>query len=117
MAERCLGETAQLAERGLALRFTVTDTHGLTRNAFALRFGGRVYAYLNECAHIPIELDFNPGDVLDISREYLVCSTHGAYYRPQTGECLGGPCPGRRLVALPVVEHDGQLWLQEGHYQ
>lgn len=117
MAERCLGDATQLVERGLALRFTVTDLKGVERKAFALRFGGRVYAYINECAHIPIELDFNPGDVLDLSREYLVCSTHGAYYLPQTGLCVGGPCPGRRLEPLPVSEHDEQLWLQEGLYR
>ncbi|WP_028456569.1 Rieske (2Fe-2S) protein [Chitinilyticum litopenaei] len=117
MSERCLGDAAQLLERGLALKFTVTDHKGVEHQAIALRFEGRVYAYLNECAHVPIELDFNPGDVFDLSREYLVCSTHGAYYLPHTGLCVGGPCPGRRLHGLPVEERDGQLWLKEGLYQ
>ncbi|WP_373976389.1 Rieske 2Fe-2S domain-containing protein [Chitinibacter sp. SCUT-21] len=107
MVEIC--QSAQLAERGLAHRFTVAG-----RNAFALRFDGQVYAYINECAHIPIELDFNPGDVFDLSRQYLICSTHGAYYDPTNGFCLGGPCVGRRLTALPICEENGAVWLIEG---
>ncbi|WP_157315146.1 Rieske (2Fe-2S) protein [Chitinibacter sp. GC72] len=110
MVEIC--SSAQLLERGLAVRFQVLQA-GVIRPAIALRYDGQVYAYLNECAHIPIELDFNPGDVFDLSRQYLICSTHGAYYDPTTGLCLGGPCSGRRLKKLPVVEKDNAVWLLE----
>ncbi|WP_273432244.1 Rieske 2Fe-2S domain-containing protein [Chitinibacter tainanensis] len=103
---------AELVERGLAVRFSVTRA-GRPRAALAIRYSGQVFGYLNECAHVPIELDFNPGDVFDLSREYLICSTHGAYYQPDSGVCVGGPCAGRRLQAIPLVEQDGAIWLSE----
>lgn len=104
--------SSDLLERGLAVRFVVRQGER-ERAAIALRYAGQVYAYINECAHIPIELDFNPGDVFDLSRQFLVCSTHGAYYDPTTGLCLGGPCTGRRLSPLAVIEKDEAVWLLE----
>ncbi|QLI80909.1 Rieske 2Fe-2S domain-containing protein [Chitinibacter fontanus] len=106
MVKICSSE--QLLDRGLAYRFMLGE-----RAAIALRYDGVVYGYLNQCAHIPIELDFNPGDVFDLSRQYLICSTHGAYYDPTNGLCLGGPCVGRRLTSLPVKEENGAVWLIE----
>ncbi|KAF0811631.1 hypothetical protein IGB42_03920 [Andreprevotia sp. IGB-42] len=101
--------SSELAERGLGVRFAV-DVAGREQQAFVVRFHGHVHAYLNSCAHIPIELDYQPGDFFDLSQNYLVCATHGAYYAPQTGLCLGGPCPGRHLTKLTVVEEDDQVF-------
>ncbi|WP_410497398.1 Rieske (2Fe-2S) protein [Chitinibacter sp. S2-10] len=101
-------DSQDLQERGLAFRFNIKE-----RAAIALRYGGQVYAYYNECAHVPIELDFNPGDVFDLSRQFLICSTHGAYYDPTNGLCLGGPCSGRSLHRLTVIEKDNAVWLLE----
>jgi len=79
--------------------------------AFALRFDGRVHAYLNRCAHMPMELDWKPGRFFDGEGLLLVCSTHGAVYAPDNGACLGGPCTGP-LVRLEVDERDGQVFLK-----
>jgi nitrite reductase/ring-hydroxylating ferredoxin subunit len=32
-------------------------------------------------------------------------------YEPDSGRCIGGPCAGKRLEPLQVVEHDGKVWL------
>ncbi|SMC19490.1 Ferredoxin subunit of nitrite reductase or a ring-hydroxylating dioxygenase [Andreprevotia lacus DSM 23236] len=103
----CAG--SELPDRGLGVRFEV-EWDGRTQAAFVVRYRGHVHAYLNSCAHIPIELDYQPGDFFDLSQNYLVCATHGAYYAPQTGLCLGGPCPGRHLTKLNVVEEDEQVF-------
>ena len=116
MPDRLLCASSDLAERGLAYRFTL-QWGGRERPAFVLRFNSAVYAYINECAHIPAELDFNPGDVFDFSRSWLVCSVHGAYYAPDSGLCLGGPCPGRKLISLPVREFADQVYLIEEPYE
>ena len=68
--------------------------------AFALRFDGRVVAYLNRCAHVPTEMDWQPGEFLDADRDWIVCSIHGAAYEPRDGRCVGGPCGRGRLTAL-----------------
>ncbi|GHD56059.1 Rieske (2Fe-2S) protein [Jeongeupia chitinilytica] len=100
----------ELVDGGLGVRFSL-DRDGATRSAFVVRHDGKVYAYENACAHIPVELDYRDGEFFDLSRRYLVCATHGAYYAPETGVCLGGPCPGRRLNAIAVNERDGAVWL------
>jgi nitrite reductase/ring-hydroxylating ferredoxin subunit len=77
-----------------------------------LRWGGRVVAYLNRCAHVPVEMDWMPGKFLDPSGEYILCSVHGAAYLPQTGGCLAGPCGRGRLTPIATLERDGQVyWL------
>lgn len=106
----CAG--ADLAESGQGFRFTVRR-HGRELPAFAIRFRGEVYAYLNECGHIPAELDWLPGEFFDDSKLYLICSIHGALYAPDTGQCLGGPCRGKGLKRLGVSEIDGLIYLEQ----
>ena len=106
-----LCESADLAEKGKAVVFDVLEYRQPVR-AFALRFEGRVVAYLNRCAHVPSEMDWQPGEFLDSERAFIICSTHGATYEPSTGRCAGGPCGRGRLNALEVVERDGRVyWL------
>jgi nitrite reductase/ring-hydroxylating ferredoxin subunit len=99
----------ELAERGTAVVFDVLLWRQPAR-AFALRFDGRVLAYINRCAHVPTEMDWQPGEFLDAERRNIVCSIHGATYAPESGRCLGGPCGRGRLMALDVSERDGQVY-------
>jgi len=101
--------SGDLVEKGQALLFDVLHFHEPAR-AFALRFEGRVVAYLNRCAHVPAELDWQPGEFLDSGREFILCSIHGAAYEPRSGRCLGGPCGRGRLTAIDVGERDGQVY-------
>ncbi len=101
--------SAELAERGDAIVFDVLQYRQPAR-AFALRIDGRVVAYLNRCAHVPAEMDWQPGQFLDSERQFIVCSIHGAAYEPASGRCAGGPCGRGRLVAIDVEERDGQVY-------
>ncbi len=98
----------ELIERGPGVLFDVMLWRQPAR-AFALRIDGRPVAYVNRCAHVPTELDWNPGDFLDADRRTIVCSVHGAQYAPATGRCLGGPCGRGRLMAIAVTEADGEV--------
>ena len=100
--------SSDLAERGRAVLFDVIHYRERMR-AFALRFDGRVVAYLNRCAHVPVEMDWRSGDFLDRDRQFIICSIHGATYMPRSGRCAGGPCGRGALVALRVEEIDGQV--------
>ncbi len=108
-AAQPLCRTDELAERGRAVVFDVLLWRQPAR-AFALRFDGRVVAYINRCAHVPTEMDWQPGEFLDAERRNIVCSIHGATYAPESGRCVGGPCGRGRLMALPVSERDGQVY-------
>lgn len=98
-----------LLEKGLAHGFDVLHFRAPAR-AFALRFEGRVVAYLNRCLHVPVEMDWNPGEFLDADKAFILCATHGAAYEPRSGRCLGGPCGRGRLTAIDTVERDGQVY-------
>lgn len=101
--------SAELEERGQAVVFDVMLWDDLAR-AFALRFDGRPVAYVNRCAHVPAEMDWQPGQFLDDSREWIICSIHGAIYQPADGQCVAGPCAGARLIPVRVEERDGKVY-------
>ena len=101
--------SAELIERGTAWVFDVLHFREPAR-AFALRFDGRVVAYLNRCAHVPAEMDWQPGEFLDSRKEYILCATHGAAYEPHSGRCVGGPCGRGRLTLIETAEREGQVY-------
>jgi len=98
-------------EGGRGVRFAVR-AFGDDATGFVVRFEGKVYAYLNRCAHVPIELDWAEGEFFESSGLYLMCSTHGAIYIPESGYCAGGPCKGGRLRPITVHETDGKIYWQ-----
>ncbi len=99
-----------LVDGGEGVRFPVRVA-GATATGFVVRYRGRVFAYLNRCAHVALELDWLPGRFFDTGGELLVCATHGALYDPESGRCVGGPCGGRgALRALRIEERDGHVY-------
>jgi len=106
---QALCASADLVERGQALVFDVLQ-YGEPVRAFALRFEGKVVAYLNRCLHVPTEMDWKPGEFLDSDKRFILCSTHGAAYEPIGGRCVAGPCGRGRLTAVEVNESDGQVY-------
>jgi len=77
------------------------------REGFVIRYGGKLYAYRNECRHIPMTMDWVENRFLSRDRCYIQCATHGALYQIDTGLCVAGPPAGERLRALAVeVEGD-----------
>jgi nitrite reductase/ring-hydroxylating ferredoxin subunit len=104
-----LCRSEELTERGKGVVFDLLLWHQPARG-FALRIDGRVVAYINRCAHVPTELDWNPGDFLDAERSTIVCAVHGAQYAPDSGLCLGGPCGRGRLMPIEIAESDAQVY-------
>lgn len=108
--ERLICPGTALVEGGHGWRFEI-ERNGDRTAAFAIRFHGQVHAYMNRCGHVPMELDWKPGEFFDVTGLYLICATHGAFYDPVTGACLGGRCERRGLEKLPVIERDGAVFL------
>ncbi len=102
-------------EGGKGIRFPVTS-FGDPATGFVVRYNGKVHGYLNRCAHIPIELDWAEGEFFESSGLYLMCSTHGAIYIPDSGYCAGGPCKGGRLRQIAVQEMDGKVYWQPDEF-
>ena len=100
-----LCRSGDLVNAGPAMPFDVVFG-GQTCRAFAIRFQGQVQAYLNRCAHVAMDMDWQPNRFFDSSGRWLVCATHGATYAPDTGACAGGPCRGG-LIRVDLVEQGG----------
>ena len=108
-------DSESLDEGGKGIRFPVTvDGDDLT--AFVVRYGLEPRAYLNRCAHLPMEIDWTEGEFFESSGLYLMCATHGALYEPDTGHCAGGPCRGGRLHAINVIERDKKIFWEPDDY-
>ena len=70
--------------------------------AFVVNFDGRFHAYVNQCIHAGTPLDWWPNEFFTDDGLLLVCATHGAYYEPDSGECVDGPPCGRLLFRVPL---------------
>lgn len=124
LPEGVICRSEELEESGLACRFQIRakDVPAWSANdledpeqihpAFVIRYAGKAYAYLNRCAHIPMEMDWSPGRLFSLDKQHLICATHDAHYLPDTGVCTAGPCPrGSALVKLNIAEREGQVVL------
>lgn len=115
MYEILICASGDLAEGGKGVRFPViAGAHDAT--GFVIRYDSVAHGYLNRCAHVPIELDWAPGEFFESSGLYIMCATHGAIYTPDTGYCSGGPCRGSRLRKINIVEKEGQIFWQSDEY-
>jgi nitrite reductase/ring-hydroxylating ferredoxin subunit len=100
-----LCNSSELVDGGLAVPFDIVFG-GQTCRAFAIRYQGRVHAYVNRCTHVAMELDYQPNHFFDTTGQWLICATHGALYAPESGACRGGPCRGG-LHKITLSERDG----------
>lgn len=76
-----------------------------------MRRSKKVYAYVNSCPHIGVTLNWLPEQFLDSEGELIQCSTHGALFLIETGECISGPCNGQALTSLQVDERNNSIYL------
>ena len=102
-----------LVNSGEAVPFDVIYC-GQTCLAFAIRYDGVAYAYLNRCSHVPMEMDYQPNRFFDLTGHWLICATHGATSSPRTGACQGGPCRGG-LVPIRLSEQGGVVHWHTAH--
>lgn len=112
MSSRVICSSEALVEGGPGVRFTVTRADR-TLPAFVVRSAGTAYAYINQCAHVGVELDWQEGQFFDPESGLLMCATHGALYDPASGICRDGPCRGASLIPVAIDERDGYVILKE----
>ena len=76
--------------------------------------GNHVFAYINRCPHLDIELNWAPNRFMSIDRTMIQCSTHGALFVIDSGECVAGPCLGKSLQAVDIsVDDAGGIFLAQ----
>ena len=81
------------------------------KKGFLVLFEGEFKAYVNECRHMEVRLDWQPNDFFDEDKKFIICSTHGALYSPKTGVCISGPCKGQNLIKLKTLERNEDIMI------
>ena len=76
---------------------------------FVIRQGDKVYAYQNHCMHLGHPLNWIPDKFLTGDGSQIICASHGAIYEIESGECVAGPCPGKRLHRVEIAIRDGEV--------
>jgi nitrite reductase/ring-hydroxylating ferredoxin subunit len=109
--EQLICASGALLDSGKGVRFEV-EYFGERAPAFIVRYHGAVHGYLNRCAHVEMELDWQEGVFFDSDGRDLLCATHGATYEAKSGRCIGGPCSGNPLVKILVEERDGNVYFK-----
>ncbi len=98
------------AGKGFVLKHIFKDKPDATMPVFLVPDGADIHCYMNMCPHQGITLEPRPDTFLDVGRELIQCSTHGAKFRKEDGYCTKGPCIGKSLTKLPVmVDDDGMV--------
>lgn len=81
------------------------------RQCFAVKKDGQIYLYENRCPHLGIELNWQENQFLDPDNALIQCSTHGALFRIDNGQCVSGPCLGDQLRVIDFDVRDGIIYL------
>lgn len=96
-----------------AARLFAFEHDGESVEAFLVNFEGDLFAYRNKCVHTPMRLDGTEEGVFFSGGRSLRCQSHGALFRPDTGECISGPagCPGKHLQFLTLAADGDDLYV------
>lgn len=78
---------------------------------FVVRQGDAVFAYQNYCVHAGHPLNWSPDDFLTKDKSAIICSSHGATFHIDSGECFAGPCKGKALREIRVSIEDGIVFV------
>jgi len=76
---------------------------------FVVRRGDKVFAYQNYCMHVGHPLNWKPDRFLTGDGGQIICASHGALYQIESGVCVSGPCPGKKLRAVEVEVRAGDV--------
>ena len=101
----CLHDLCSISDlaENTARGFSV-DNKDNCQEIFIVRKNNQVYGYMNHCPHTGVNLDWQPDQFLDLDGKYIQCSTHGAIFRIEDGICIYGPCAGKSLTPVSLLQ-------------
>lgn len=95
-------------EEGQSLGF---DVHS-TLSVLVVKKNDQVFVYQNRCPHLGIRLEWQENKFLDSDTTFIECSTHGALFDIETGECIIGPCQGDALEPVAFIIKDNHILVE-----
>ena len=104
-----IGKKSDLPKNGCK-EFKLTN-----KSIFVVALEAHQYAaYVNECPHLGVDLNWAPEKFLDAKGEYIQCGMHGALFKKDDGECIHGPCLGSFLQPVALVIEDERVLAEIG---
>jgi nitrite reductase/ring-hydroxylating ferredoxin subunit len=73
----------------------------------------KIYAYMNQCPHLGINLEWETDQFMDFEDYFLQCSSHSALFQVEDGVCVSGPCIGQALMAVSTELKNDEIHLYE----
>lgn len=115
-----MGERIYFTPAGVALGPLELIPDGKARNfvlelragrfhGFVVRQGDAAHGYVDRCPHMGLPLAQKLDAYLTDDASLIACSWHGALFRIDDGQCVGGPCAGAALQRWPVTVRDGTI--------
>jgi len=103
---------------GHSMKFLM-PIRGADEECFVINYRGHFYAYVNQCRHVPMAMDWVDNQFFAERGRYLMCQTHNAYYQPDTGECISGPrgACGKFLYRIELSVEDGMIYAEPTDYE
>jgi nitrite reductase/ring-hydroxylating ferredoxin subunit len=108
---------AHAVKPGRSIKFLM-PIRGFDEECFVINYRGHLHAYVNRCRHVPMAMDWVDNQFFAEHGRYLMCQTHNAYYRPDTGECLAGPTGacGKFLYRVDLQIDHGVIYASPPDY-
>jgi nitrite reductase/ring-hydroxylating ferredoxin subunit len=103
---------------GHSMKF-ILPIRGADEECFVINYHGQLHAYVNQCRHVPMAMDWVDNQFFAERGRYLMCQTHNAYYQPDTGECIAGPrgACGKLLYRVELEVEDGVIYAIAPDYE
>lgn len=75
-----------------------------------LQHNNAYHGFINSCPHRNVPLDWDNNQFFDADHDLIQCSTHGALFLINTGECIYGPCLGQHLTKIQLFIRDESIY-------
>jgi nitrite reductase/ring-hydroxylating ferredoxin subunit len=79
---------------------------------FVVRQGDQAVAYVNECPHQQLPLNWKDDTFLTLDKSRILCVIHGATFDIASGKVISGPMPEScTLMRVPISVENGEIRL------
>ena len=83
------------------------------QSLIAVRKGNQLYLYHNQCPHLGLPLEWQEHQFLTPDKTMIQCSSHGALFDIESGQCISGPCSKQYLRPIKFTVKDSLIFLSD----
>lgn len=90
--------------------FELEQDNGDELLLFLIKKQGQIFGYKNKCPHGGVNLEWQKDEFLDLEKNLIQCSMHGALFQIESGRCVSGPCNGDYLDPIELaIDDEGNI--------